>query len=199
MWKGPVVAEYRTLMPIADELQGERVVVRAYRLEDAEALHEAIEESRDHLRPWMAWAREHQSLDETRDFILRCQARWLLREGFTSGVFDVHTGRLLGGSGFRPVDWDVRTFEIGYWLRAGAEGHGYVTESTRLLTDYLFDQLAAQRVQILCDARNTRSASVPARLGFTREALLRHYVRAVDGSLENTLVFAMIPSDPRWP
>lgn len=191
--------EFRTLMPIADELRGERVVVRAYRLEDAEAFNEAIAQSRDHLRPWMAWADEHQSLDETRDFIIRCQARRLLRQGFTMGVFDLHTGGYLGGSGFTPLDWEIRTFEIGYWLRDGAEGHGYITEATRLLTDYLFDQLAAQRVQIVCDARNTRSAAVPTRLGFTREALLRHYLRAVDGTLEDTLIFALIPSDHRWP
>ena len=192
------MAEYRTLLPVADELRGNRVVVRVYRLEDAEALFEAIAESRDHLRPWMPWADEHQTVQQTRDFIIHVQARWLLRDGFTMGVFDAGTGRLLGGSGFTPKDWDIRSFEIGYWIRVGAESHGYITEATRLLTDYLFDHLRAQRVQILCDARNTRSAAVPQRLGFTREALLRHYTRATDGSLEDTLVFAMIPGDPRW-
>ncbi|MGH2487248.1 MAG: GNAT family N-acetyltransferase [Ktedonobacterales bacterium] len=191
--------EYRTLLPIAEELRGEQVVVRAYRLEDAEALREAVAESRDRLRPWMPFADEHQTIEETRDFIIRCQANWLMRHGFTMGVFDIQTGRLLGGSGYTPRDWDVLSFEIGYWLRAGAEGHGYITESTRLITDYLFDHLDAQRVQILCDARNARSAAVPMRLGFPREALLRHYTRAVDGALEDTLIFAMIPSDPRWP
>ncbi|HKV86350.1 MAG TPA: GNAT family N-acetyltransferase [Ktedonobacterales bacterium] len=193
------MTEYRTLMPIAEELRGEQVVVRAYRPEDAEALREAVAESRDLLRPWMPFADDHQTIEETRDFILRCQANWLMRHGFTMGVFESRTGRLLGGSGYTPRDWDVLSFEIGYWLRAGAEGHGYITESTRLITDYLFDHLHAQRVQILCDARNTRSAAVPARLGFPREALLRHYTRAVDGDLEDTLIFAMIPSDPRWP
>lgn len=192
------MAEYRTLLPITEELRGEQVVVRAYRLEDAEALNEAVAESRDHLRPWTLWADEHQSLEETRDFIVRCQAHWLLRDWFTMGVFDMNTGRLLGGSGFTPKEWDIRAFEIGYWLRAGAEGHGYVTEATRLLTDYLFDHLDAQRVQIVCDARNTRSAAVPIRLGFPREALLRRYTRAVDGTTEDTLIFAMIPGDHRW-
>jgi RimJ/RimL family protein N-acetyltransferase len=191
--------EYRTLLPIADELRGEHVVARAYRLEDAEALREAVAESRDLLRPWMPFADEHQTVEETRDFIIRCQANWLMRHGFTMGVFDSLNGRLLGGSGYTPRSWDALSFEIGYWLRTGAEGHGYITESTRLITDYLFDHLGAQRVQILCDARNARSAAVPTRLGFPREALLRHFTRAVDGELEDTLVFAMIPSDPRWP
>ena len=190
---------FRTLQPIAEELRGERVIVRPYRLDDAEALFGAVTESREHLRPWMPWAGEHQGVEETRDFIIHTQARWLLRESFTLGVFALDTGRLLGGSGFTPTHWDIGAFEIGYWLRAGAEGRGYITESTRLIADYLFDGLGAQRVQILCDARNTRSAAVPQRLGFTREALLRHYTLAADGTVEDTLVFAMIPSDHRWP
>ena len=42
---------YRTLMPLFEQLQGERVVVRPYREGDAQALFEAVAESRDHLHP----------------------------------------------------------------------------------------------------------------------------------------------------
>ncbi len=69
----------------------------------------------------------------------------------------------------------------------------------RLLTDFAFERLAANRVFIQCDARNTRSAAVAGRLGFAREAPLRNDRRAVDGTLRNTLVFSRIPDDPRWP
>ncbi len=41
--------EHLTLLPLFEELRGERVVVRPYRIEDAEALKEAVEESREHL------------------------------------------------------------------------------------------------------------------------------------------------------
>jgi RimJ/RimL family protein N-acetyltransferase len=52
---------------------------------------------------------------------------------------------------------------------------------------------------IRCDARNTRSAAVAERLGFVREAHLRNEARSTDGELRDTLVFSLIPSDPRWP
>jgi RimJ/RimL family protein N-acetyltransferase len=93
----------------------------------------------------------------------------------------------------------VPAFEIGYWIRASAEGHGYVAETVQLLTDFAFASLHAQRVMIRCDARNRRSAAVAERLGFIREAHLRNDMRDATGELRSTLVFSLTPDDPRWP
>lgn len=190
---------YLTLIPLFDELRGERVVVRPYHPEDAAELQAAVAESRDHLRPWLPFADQHQRIEESRDFIIRVTADWLLREDMTVALLDATTGRFVGGAGLHPRDWDVRVFEIGYWVRATAQGHGYVTEAVRLLTDFAFERLAANRVFIRCNARNARSAAVAERLGFAREALLRNEMRAVDGSLRDTLIYALIPGDLRWP
>ena len=190
---------YPTAIPLFDELRGERVIVRGYRPGDAEALREAVIESRAHLRPWMPWAETHQTLDETRDWITHSMAHWLLRQSLDVGIWEAASGRYVGGSGFHQPDWDVRAFEIGYWLRASAEGHGYTAETVRLLTDFAFDHLAARRVAIHCDARNQRSANVARRLGFVQEALLRATGLAPDGTVRDTLIFALTPSDLRWP
>lgn len=197
---GMELPKHRTLIALFEELRGPRVVVRPYRLEDADELFAAVEESRQHLWPWLPWVNQHQTSEDTRDFILRSQAQWLLRESaLTVGIFEANNGRYLGGSGLHIRSWDVPSFEIGYWVRASAEGHGYVAEAARLLTDFAFASLGAQRVMIRCDARNTRSAAVAERLGFVREACLRNDLRASDGELRDTLVFSLTPSDPRWP
>jgi ribosomal-protein-serine acetyltransferase len=190
---------YQTLIPLFDELRGERVIVRPYRLEDAPAVRDAIVESRDHLRPWMPFADAHQTVDETRDWLIRSSASWQLREDMFTGLWDAATGRYLGSSGLHPHNWQLGYFEIGYWVRVSAQGQGYVTEAVKLQTDFAFEVLHARRVEIRCDARNTRSAAVAERLGFVREARLRQDTRAPDGSLRDTLVFALIESDPRWP
>jgi ribosomal-protein-serine acetyltransferase len=187
------------LLSIFDELRGERVLVRPYRESDAEALQEAVAESREHIRPWLPFADEHQTVEESLIFIRRVMAKWLLREDLGVGLFDAGSGQYVGGSGLHPRDWQVPAFEIGYWVRRTSEGRGYVTEAVRLLTDYAFTGLAAQRIMIRCDARNTRSAAIPRRLGFVEEALLRNEAVATDGTLRSTLVFALTPDDPRWP
>ena len=57
-------------------------------------------------------------------------------------------GGLLGGTGLHRIDCELRRFEIGFWIRASAEGQGYVSEAVQAMTALAFDQLDARRVQI---------------------------------------------------
>ena len=189
---------YRTLIPLFEELHGPRITIRPYREADAQALFDAVAESRDHLRPWMPFADAHQTIEETRDWIIQQQAAWLLRKNMNMAVCEHSSpGRYLGGIGLHPHDWDVGHFEIGYWLRKSAEGHGYMAEAASLLTSYALNDLKANRVEILCDALNTRSASVARRLGFVHEGTLRNdSMQPGGGGIRSTHVFSRIPSDP---
>lgn len=186
---------YRTLIPLFDELHDERLVVRPYQENDAQALFDAINESREHIRPWLPFADLHQVVEETRDWINTKRAQWLLREDMTLGVWERDSGRFLGGTGLHPHTWEIGYFSIGYWLRTSAEGHGFMSATVRLLVEYAFTSLNAQRIEIRCDERNTRSAAVARRLGFVQEGCLRHDSRCPDGSLRNTLVFGLIPEE----
>ncbi len=189
--------KYLSLIPIFEELRSERLVVRPYREEDAEALQEAVAESREHLRPWMYFADKHQAVEESRDWINQQRSELILRKSINCGLFEVGSGRYLGGLGIMPKDWEIRYFEIGYWLRKSAEGHGYMTEAVHVVVDYLFRELQAQRVEILCDERNTHSANVARRLGFVQEGLMRNDFRDPHGNIRNTLIFSLVPGDPR--
>lgn len=183
----------RTLFPLFEQLEGDRVLIRPNHSSDGAALYEAIVESRDHLRPWLPFADETE--EEARDFLVRSMARWLLREGFDTGIWLRESGRFLGGIGAHPHDWGVPLFELGYWLRVSAEGHGYLAEAGRLLIEYLFTQLGANRLEIRCDARNLRSANVARRMGFVQEGHLRNQRISHEGKLRDTLIFSLIPAD----
>ena len=118
----PSLNYFRTQVKLFAALAGERVVVRPYRVEDAEALREAVEESREHIRAWLPFADAHQTIEETRDWITHRVADWLLREDMGTGIFLREDGAFLGGLGLHPRSWEIGFFEIGYWLRASAEG-----------------------------------------------------------------------------
>jgi RimJ/RimL family protein N-acetyltransferase len=188
------------LVELPDALVGERVMVRPYDEADAAGLWEAIEESRETLGHWMPWVTQYHSEEDALAFARRVRARWMLREDLVVGIFDRDTGRLLGGSGLSRIDWDIRRFEIGYWLRDSAVGHGYVTETVQVLTRFAFDRLDANRVEIRMDVRNTRSRAVPERLGFVYEGCLRQYLPDVNGQPRDVHVFALIREDfPKLP
>jgi RimJ/RimL family protein N-acetyltransferase len=98
---------YRTLRPIFEELRGPRVLLRPYTLADADARHTANAESREHLRRWEPeQADAFHTLDETRDWIIRVSADWLLRKRFSMGIWHIETHGYLGGVGLQPREPD---------------------------------------------------------------------------------------------
>ncbi len=192
-------ARYVTLQPIFDQLYGERIILRPYRLQDAVAFQAAIEESRDHLRPWEWFGDAFHTVDQTQDWIIRRHVAWLLRDSFTCGIWHRTNGQLLGNIDLVVKQWRLPWFMIAYWLRKSAEGNGYVAEAVRLLTDYAFDTLNAKRVELAIDARNKRSVAVAERLGFHLDGRLRNTEMENDGELVHNLVYSLTPDDPRWP
>lgn len=183
------------LCPLPEELLGPRVLLRPPRAGDGAATWEAIEETRAQLRLWLPWVDQTHSVEDCEAAARRGAARWLLREDLQVRVWDRATGRFLGGSGLHRIRWEVPSFEIGYWLRASAQGQGLMTEAVTVLCRFALDSLAANRIEIRCDARNGSSAALPRRLGFIHEATLRNECRDTEGRLRDTLVFALTPQD----
>lgn len=189
--------EHPSQIQLFDELVGDRIILRPVRLDDFEEMWEATQESRDDLRPWLPFADQPEV--ELRNYLSRAVAAWYTRESMSMAIVERETQRMLGNIGLMVKSWNIGSFEIGYWLRTSAVGHGYMTEAVRLVTDFAFNNLDAHRVMIRCEADNVRSAAVPQRLGFTLEGHLRQNYESPDGHVADTLVFSMIRSDERWP
>jgi RimJ/RimL family protein N-acetyltransferase len=141
----------------------------------------------------MKWASYLPNVAETEQRRLQAHEAWLAGKDFSVQAHLKTTGTLAVCAGLHPLDWDVPKFEIGYWCRARYQGHGYVTETVQALTRVGFEIFAANRIEIRCDERNIRSRRVAERAGYNLEAILKHDQVAPDGSLRNTLVFAMLP------
>lgn len=183
------------LLDFPDQFESERLILRAPRAGDGTAGNAAIRESLDELRPWTPWATPVPTVEDTEANYRRGAARWITRESLPLVLFRKEDGLFVGGSGLHSIDWSVPVMEIGYWLRTRFVGQGYMTEAVRAITAFAFEQLGAARIEIRMDSRNTRSAAVAERAGYTREACLKHEARGVDGSLRDTLLYAMIAPD----
>jgi len=190
--------DFRTLTPLFTELSSERILLRPISIDDAQLLYDAVEEDPQHVGIWIPAAlHSHASIDATRPLLINWQAEWLLRTNMISSIKDRTSGRFLGTIGLHTRDWDNGFFEIGYWLRKSGTGQGFMTEATRLLIDFTFTQLKANRIQIRCDARNTASGNVARRLGYVFEGTHRNDSVDGDGNLRSTLFFSLISSE--WP
>ncbi len=185
------------LIHVPEKLDGPRVWLRRVRAEDALVIAEGVLESLDRLKPWMPWAHPGYTIEETRLYAAHAEASWLLREALDMAIFDRQTNQFLGDAGFPRLNWDVRSFEIGYWLRTSAEGQGFMQEAVRLLTRMAFDVLAASRVEIRVNPANERSCNVARQLGFVLEGTLRNCALDGYGRPCDHHVFAVTPSDYR--
>ncbi|MCA9878236.1 MAG: GNAT family N-acetyltransferase [Thermomicrobiales bacterium] len=186
---------YPALIAVPDAVESERLRLRPLRGTDAEPMLAAIEASRADLELWLGWPRRVTTLDATRDLCLRAAARWTLREELRYGVFSARDETLLGVVSLHDPDWTVRSFDLGYWLRSSAVGHGYAQEAVQLLTVVAFETLQAHRVAIRCDPRNVRSRRVAEAVGYPFEGHLRNFALNPQGQMRDALIFAAIPAD----
>jgi len=90
---------------------------------------------------------------------------------------------MVGVIGFNSIDHLHRVCEIGYWIDVDHQGLGIATRSTERLIDFAFKDLKLNKVSIPVATQNTKSRSIPEKLGFQIEGVSReaewlydHYV-----------------------
>lgn len=181
------------LLDFPEEFESERLILRPPRPGDGAAMHAAVVESLNDLRPWLPWAENPADADGYEAICRRKYAEWILREDLMITLWRKSDGAYVGGSGLHRINWDVPCVEIGYWLRTRMVGHGYMTEAVGAITAFAFTYLGANRIEIRIDPRNVRSIAVAERAGYTFEARLKHQDRDVDGTLRDTLIYVMFP------
>lgn len=175
----------------AYRIETERLVVRCWDPADAPKLKEAIDSSIEHLRAWMPWAyNEPQTLEEKVALLRGFRGQFDKDEDFVYAIFDREESRVLGGSGLHTrIGEHAR--EIGYWIRADAEGNGYVTEAVAALTRVGFELEGLERIEIRVEPANARSRRIPERLGYAEEATLRGRVRNAQNEPRDVIVYSL--------
>ncbi|HUR96702.1 MAG TPA: GNAT family N-acetyltransferase [Pyrinomonadaceae bacterium] len=172
----------------------EGVTLRAWEESDLLDAYDIVIQERAHLQTFMRWMTNEYSMEDSRKFLTNAIANRKEKKNLGLGIF--RGDKLIGSIGFVYFDWEARKTEIGYWIAKVEEGKGIVTAATRRLIEYTFDELGFNRVEIRCSTENARSAAVPIRLGFRKEALLRQ-AEVIHDRLHDFFVFALLAEDPR--
>ena len=179
------------LLEIPEKLESERLTLAASRAGQGAVVNDAVLESMPRLKPWMPWAQEPPTVEESEKVCREAQAKWIARETLDFCFFDKPGGRLVGKGGLHTIDWTVPRFEIGYWIRTSSAGKGLATEATNTLVEFA-RSLGSHRVEITCNAANAASRRVAEKSGFALEGILRSHRRATDGGLADTCMYARV-------
>ena len=172
----------------------ESITLRPADLDDTEAFMALKGKNFPILTPWFSSSLPPNTADERRKIMAgdleettRHERYWWMIE---------YNDELVGKIDIHNMHRPSRIGEIGYWLDDDFTGKGIVTESTRAVLDWAFNELNFLRIEIICAVNNTASSAIPERLGIQREAILRK-ANINRGEIQDMAIYAILADN--WP
>lgn len=108
------------------------------------------------------------------------------------------TGKTIGMTTFCNIDEANRHVEIGHtWIAVSAQRTAVNTAMKLLLLTHAFERCDAIAVEFRTHWHNRQSREAIARLGAKQDGVLRNHKLGPDGTLRDTVVFSIVPSE--WP
>lgn len=113
-------------------------------------------------------------------------------------VRDLRSGKVVGMTTFMNIEADKPRVEIGStWYARSVQRTALNTECKLMLLRYAFDTLGCIAVEFRTSFFNFQSRRAIERLGAKPDGVLRNHMRMPDGTLRDTCVYSILPSE--WP
>lgn len=183
--------------PAVYRVETGRLVLRCWSPDDAPALRQALDESGQHLRPWIPFMKdEPRTLQQTVEWLRMHRSNFDSGQMYRFGVFSRSDGSIVGEN-MLLSRVGPGGLEVGYWTHVNQGGKGYATEASCAMIRVAFEIYNVDRVEIHCAPGNQASAAIPAKLGFTHEATLRRRVTDTVGSVLDLMIWTLFAADYR--
>jgi len=168
--------------------------IRPYRLGDAQSLYLAVRESLAELDPWMPWAHEDYTREEAETWVLSREPDWELGQAYEFAIVDEADGSYVGGCGVNQIRSEIRTANLGYWVRSSRQRQGAASQAARLTARFAFTELGLTRVEIVAAVGNLASQRAAEKAGAHREGVLRNRLILGDEPVDAVL-YSFVPPD----
>jgi RimJ/RimL family protein N-acetyltransferase len=168
-------------------LEGDRVILRDWRDEDAPALAPVCGEWDVCAFASVPWTYSH---GEALAWIERQRLKRTSGTVLTLAIQGRDDDRALGNVNLAGLDRGDRQAEIGYWLVPDARGRGLATAAASMLSEWGFDSLGLHRIEFAILPENLASQRVAERLGATPEGIRKDSHRA-EGRLWDMTIWSL--------
>jgi RimJ/RimL family protein N-acetyltransferase len=178
-------------------IEGERVVLRPFRDDDAARVVEACRDERTAW--WLATMPSPYTLDDARAYLLGRGDAAASGTAVSWAVADVGTDEVLGSIALFGLKAG-REGEIGYWTHPEARGRGVMSEACGLVVRHGFvpaddGGLGLRRIMVFAAVGNTASRRVIEGNGFVRTGTERRGTELRDGSLTDTACYDLLAEE----
>lgn len=180
------------------QIETPRLILRSLCEEDSIALAQATDETWEDLSKWMRWATDyHERTDVANcsDYIRNCQQLFTQGQDLTFGGFSKDNNELVLVSRIAPHATNPEIYEFcGYWCRKSYQGRGYMTEAVQAISQFAFDTLNAQALQIKHATGNSATRAVMDKVGFIETEILKNAHPLPDGSIVDEHILQKLSS-----
>ncbi|QYY44767.1 GNAT family N-acetyltransferase (plasmid) [Aneurinibacillus thermoaerophilus] len=170
----------------------EEVSLKLIELKDAERIFELTNNSREYLREWLPWLDTVTKIEDTKDYIKLSLKGFAENKSLNTVI--LFNGEIVGVADYHTINWSHKFAYIGYWLGEKYQGKGIMTKVAKALTDYAFNELKLNRVEIRVAVENKKSRAIPERLGFVNEGRIRQAEWLYDHYVDH-IVYGMLAED----
>ena len=113
-------------------------------------------------------------------------------------IYDVATGKIAGSTRYGNISPEHRRVEIGWtWYAPVFQRTGLNRACKFELLQYAFEKLNCIRVELKTGSLNLTSQTAIAKIGATKEGILRKHMIQEDGSFRDTVYFSILQDE--WP
>jgi ribosomal-protein-serine acetyltransferase len=137
----------------------------------SQPIFDIVDKNRSFLRKWLPFVDRMQSVAFAENFVKGTIQR--NKDGNEFAFVIIEKELLVGRIGVYKIDNQNKIGEIGYWLIENKQGKGIVTKACKEIIHFCFEELELNRIEIKCGTENFKSASIPQKLNFTKEGVLR--------------------------
>jgi ribosomal-protein-alanine N-acetyltransferase len=177
-------------------LRGERVLLRVPTPADFHEWAALRQESRTFLEQWEPrWAKDELARAAWRRRIRRYREEYEAGSALAFFIFEREHGKLIGGITMGNIRYGVsQSAQIGYWMGESYAGKGFMQDAISVLLAHAFGTMRLHRIEAACIPGNTRSIRVLEKAGFTREGLLRSYLR-INGAWQDHYIYGLVADE----
>ena len=174
------------------KLETERLILRRYVQEDAEAMFRNWVNDPDVTR-FLTW-QPHGSIDVTRKILSSDISKYESLSHYQWAVVPKPLDEPIGGINVVRIDESCNSFEVAYRIGKVWWNQGFASEALTSVIKFLFEQVGANRIAAAHDTRNPNSGAVMHKCGMSYEGTLRQSGYNNQG-LYDAAHFAILASD----
>lgn len=166
-------------------LETDRLILRPFKYTDCDDLYEYARNP--HIGPPAGW-KPHDDLSETKAIL-----RSFIEEDEVLAIVWRVNNKVIGSLGLHkdPLRSADNVKMLGYVLSEDYWGKGIITEASKAVLSYAFNDLDLTLVTVQHYDYNQRSRRVIEKCGFKYEGTLRYCTRIYDGSTYDLVCYSM--------